>query len=66
MKQGQVYGGGNPIRGGGFDPQDSRYACCCGRMDARRGAFFVGVVHIISALIVSIVQNMKLVTYCKV
>jgi len=51
IKQSQVYGGGNPIRGGGFDPQDSRYACCCGRMDARRGAFFVGVVHIISALI---------------
>jgi len=39
-------GGGN-----GFDPHDSRYACCCGRMSARKGAYFVGIVHIIAAIL---------------
>jgi len=52
-----IRGGG----GGGFDPQDSRYACCCGRMDSRRGAYFVGILHIVCSIvaIISII-----IAYC--
>jgi len=50
------------IRGGGFDPRDPRYACCGGRMDTRRGAYFVAIVHIACSILAIIALIIAFIT----